>query len=175
MSRCLWIPILNARAGKTRRHALLRDGEEERIEAVKGVKIVFCFFCFFNFPFLPPAPLLFLPLLALPASTKRRASLDLEYRASVENKAAIPLCPCYCGAVNCERVPTLLWNIRVKPWRLYDVDLFIYFNTTIIIILKFLTKLDTYNNEVLLLSFHHRIIIFCVVLFFHLICGCFFF
>lgn len=127
MSRCLWIPILNARAGKTRRHALLRDGEEERIEAVKGVKIVFCFVLFLIFHFSPPpASLLFLPLLALPASTKRRASLDLEYRASVENKAAIPLCPCYCGAVNCERVPTLLWNIRVKPWRLYDVDLFIF-------------------------------------------------
>lgn len=52
VSRCLWIPILNARAGKTRRHALLRDGEEERIEAVKGVKIVFCFLIFHFSP--PP-------------------------------------------------------------------------------------------------------------------------
>lgn len=62
VSRCLWIPILNARAGKTRRHALLRDGEEERIEAVKGVKIVFCFVCFFLiFHFSPPPLSCFCP------------------------------------------------------------------------------------------------------------------
>lgn len=61
VSRCLWIPILNARAGKTRRHALLRDGEEERIEAVKGVKIVFCFFFFLIFHFSPPPLSCFCP------------------------------------------------------------------------------------------------------------------
>lgn len=61
VSRCLWIPILNARAGKTRRHALLRDGEEERIEAVKGVKIVFCFVFFLIFHFSPPPLSCFCP------------------------------------------------------------------------------------------------------------------
>lgn len=61
VSRCLWIPILNARAGKTRRHALLRDGEEERIEAVKGVKIVFCFGFFLIFHFSPPPLSCFCP------------------------------------------------------------------------------------------------------------------
>lgn len=43
---------------------------------------------------------------------QRRATLDLEYRVSIEKKSPLSLCPCCCGSAACERVLSLLWNIQ---------------------------------------------------------------
>lgn len=139
VSRCLWILIPNAIVGKSHRHVSPSDREDERRRAINGVRIGFiCIFIFF-----------------LSLCFKWRASLDLEYRASVGKKAVIPLCPCCCGAAVCERVLSLLWNIQRA-----------YMRKTMEIIWRgfiFWTKLDIYKNDVAsFLSFFA--LPFCVLL-----------
>lgn len=134
MSRCLWIPIPNARAGESHRHTHTHR-EEGRIGAGNAVGF------FFKFIFLLLSLSLFQSLLqkksflGLGVPGINRGGGGTRYHSAPAAAAALLPVSASSRYIGIYSIP-----ICAKPWKLYNVDLF------------FGTKLDIYKSGVP--SFH---------------------